>query len=366
NSVLEQVGRYEALLAKFYIFVAAMIFILAYFLSEKRLDKRGKIDGISLIAILLGLIVTIFISTYTNIRVIQADIAFKLADPFTGGTQWPVAIQIYKRANTLAPIEDYYYLFLGRAYLEYAKLITDQEEQESLIFQAENDLKRAQTINPLNTDHTANLARLNNLWSTYAIDQDEKLAKARASSEYFSKAVILSPKNARLWGEWALLYLNVLEQPEEAREKLLRAQKIDPNYHWTYALTGEMYSQFAHNSSDSAAKENYYRQAIEAYKRAIELPTPGDALAKYNYSLALGATYINLNMLPDAIAAYRQAIELAPTTLAIWRVEESIGILYSKLGDINNATSYITSAIESAPEDQKDRLQSILNQLQPN
>ncbi len=364
NSVLEQVGRYEALLAKFYIFVAFMIFVLAYTLSETGAVIRSKIKPASLVTATFGLIVAILLAAYTNVRIIQADIAFKLADPFTSETQWPVAIQIYKRANTLAPNEDYYYLFLGRAYLENAKLITDTGQQDNLLLRAENDLKKAQAINPLNTDHTANLARLYNLWSTFIPDSEDRLATAQVASEYFSKAVVLSPKNARLWDEWALLYLNVLKQPQEALKRLLRAQEIDPDYHWTLALMGETYSQMARDSSDAATQEKYFRQALEAYRRAIELPTPGDALAKYNYSLALGATYIQLNMLPEAIAAYQQAIEFAPQSLAIWRVEESIAGLYSSLGDINNAILYIENALQSAPNDQKERLHTILDQLQ--
>ncbi len=110
---------------------------------------------------------------------IQADITFKLAESFNQPGAYPIAIRIYNRANQLAPNEDYYYLYLGRAYLNQARALTDSAEQEALLSQAALDLKNAQAINPLNTDHTANLARLFSLWSSMTQDQLERQEKAR-------------------------------------------------------------------------------------------------------------------------------------------------------------------------------------------
>ena len=364
NGVLDQVSRYQTLLARFYLYVYLMIFVAAFFLGVLGANVAAKVQWLSLSLASAVVLMAIYLAGITNVRVIQADIAFKLADPFTSGNQWPVAIQIYTRANALAPNEDHYYLFLGRAYLEYAKLIEDRSQQEVLIKTAEIDLQKAQRINPLNTDHTANLARLYNLWSTLTADPEERRIKAEKSTEYFSRAVVLSPKNARLWDEWALLYLNVFKQPAEANQRLKRAMEIDPNYHWTYALMGEAYSTQAKETSDPSAREQYLHQAVEAYTQAIQLPAPGDALAKYNYSLALGATYIQLNMLVEAIEAYQQAIEAAPQNLALWRVEETVANLYTELGDLESASLYLSNALLSAPDDQIERLRNALSQLE--
>ena len=364
DGVLEQVYRYEALLAKFYIFLGLLVFGSAYFLSAENIRTAGKVKWTSVVTTTAILVVTFFLTAITNLRVIQADVAFKLADPFTNGNQWPVAIQIYNRANSLAPNEDYYYLFLGRAYIEHAKQINERSQQESLIKQAESDLRKAQAINPLNTDHTANLARLYNLWSLLTQDLEEQMTKAKISSDYFSRAVVLSPHNARLWDEWALLYLNAFKQPEEAFERLNKALEIDPNYHWTYALLGDVYSLWARSSTQQAEREQYLEQAVDDYLRAIELPAPGDALAKHNYSLALGAAMTQLNRVPEAIGYYQQAIDAAPNNVAVWRVEEVIASLYIQLGDAQSASLYLTRAIKSAPSDEAGRLQVLLNQLQ--
>ncbi len=107
---------------------------------------------------------------------------------------WPAAIAIYNRANDLAPNEDYYYLFLGRAYLEYAKTLQDTPERERLIEQAAEDLRKAQQINPLNTDHTANLARLYSLWATFTHDQAVIQQRASISDDYFRQGVDAQPE----------------------------------------------------------------------------------------------------------------------------------------------------------------------------
>ena len=86
--------------------------------------------------------------------------------------------------------------------------------------QAENDLLKAQALNPLNTDHTANLARLYSYWAAYATTPEERQQRAEKSSQYFSRAVALSRNSALLWDEWASLYLFVLQQPEEAYARL--------------------------------------------------------------------------------------------------------------------------------------------------
>jgi hypothetical protein len=49
--------------------------------------------------------------------------------------------------------------------LEYARTLENPEDRDRLISQAARDLRKAQAINPLNPDHTANLARLHSLWA---------------------------------------------------------------------------------------------------------------------------------------------------------------------------------------------------------
>ncbi len=363
SGVLDQVERYINLLSRFYLVIYVFILILGAFLpsawpaKEKNYTRKGAIAGP------LALIIVTILASYSNLRVIQADIVFKLAEPFTRSNQWPVAIAVYDHANELAPNEDYYYLFLGRAYLEYAKTLADENDRNLLISQAEQDLKNAQNLNPLNTDHTANLARLFSLWASFVQDPAERIVKANISAEYFSKAVTLSPKNARIWDEWALLYLNILNQPQEAYQRMMNALDIDPDYHWTYGLLSEYYTRNSKNQNDPETASSDLKMAATYLNKALELRTPGEPDAKYGYALSLGGIETQLGNYLSAIEAYNTAIEQAPSNADTWKIEEAIVTLYVQLGDYNHATTHALNAISLAPDDQKERLQNLLDQL---
>lgn len=363
NQVLQQVQRYEDLLTTFYLFVFLMILGLGWTLSEEDGLRLKSTSVAGVVAGSVGLVGVMILAAYTNLRVVQADIAFKLADPFTKTGQYPVAIAIYNRANEMAPTEDYYYLFLGRAYLEYAKTLTDATQRDALIQQAANDLRKAQSINPLNTDHTANLARLYTLWASYASDLDDKSEKILQADRFYSRAVTLSPNNARLWDEWALLYLNLLDDPENATKRLEKALEIDPKYHWTYALLGDFANRQSRDETDPAKKQELMIQAAEYYSQALSLPAPDDAAAKYNYAVTLANLRTQLGDFQHAIEAYQQALKVAPKSVEIWRIEEMLGNLYVQSGDYANALIHYQNALGQAPEDQKERLQNIISQL---
>ena len=362
SGVLRQVGRYEGLLGKYYLYMFVLVLVLGFTLAVDRWvnTQRFRIWGaVTAVAVLLCVVT---LAAYTNLRVIQADIVFKLAEPFSRSTQWPVATMIYDRANQLAPNEDYYYLFLGRAYLENAKTIQDAAEREQLIREAESDLRKAQAINPLNTDHTANLARLYSLWASYS-EGATRTEKAEISSDYFSKAVKLSPNNARLWDEWALLLLNTLKRPEEAFERLTQSKEIDAEYHWTYGLLGDYYAQKSREADSQEAQVDALQKAAENYARALDLPAPGEPQASFSYALALGNTLTQLLDFGKAIQAYQRALETAPAGAETWRIEEVIANLFVELGDRSNALIHAQNALNGAPEAQRDQLQQLINQL---
>jgi tetratricopeptide (TPR) repeat protein len=364
DQVLAQVSRFEGLLIRLYVALFAIIMALAAILPGDQPAKfvQSRLAGI--IAAPVMLLLVIGLAFYTNIRVIQADIVFKIADPFARSGQWPVAVVIYNRANELAPNEDYYYLFLGRAYLETSKTLQDISERDKLLQQAETDLRKAQALNPLNTDHTANLARLYSQWASYTTTVEGRQQRAEKSSEYFSRAVALSRNSAMLWDEWASLFLFVLQQPEEAYTRLTRAEQIDPEYHRTYALLGEYFLRKAMAESDEAAQRDHLSQAANNLVKALALPTPGEPAAKYNYAQMLGSAYLQLEQIQPALDAYLQALDNAPNGADVWKIQETIGRLYVQEGDTGNALLYMQYALNEAPDDQKDRLRAILEQLQ--
>jgi tetratricopeptide (TPR) repeat protein len=364
GDVLTQVGRFEGMIAQFYVYLFLVVFSLGVFLVAHRETRAASASPLrtGIAAILFGFGFVSLLAT-TNLRVVQADVVFKLTEPFSRSGQWPLAIQIYNHANELAPSEDYYYLFLGRAYLEQARTLTDIAERNSLIEQAAIDLKKAQEINPLNTDHTANLARLYSLWASMETDSARRQELALQSADYFTKAVTLSPHSARLWSEWALLYLNILGQPEEAAAKLNQALSIDPKYHWSYALLGEYYARDARQQNDQGEKLQLLNRGIDNYRKAIEMPINDDPNARYNYSLALGSLYAQAGDTAQSLASYLKAKEYNRNPADDWRIEETIASIYAQSGDSENALIHAQMALQSAPDDQKNRIQSLIEQI---
>lgn len=361
SDVINQVGKYENLLVKYYIYLIGLIFIggIIFTIAGRQKSKKSSWQGVALSCI--GLVIFPYISMTTNIKVIQADIAFKLAEPFNKESLWPVAIDIYNHAINLAPSEDYYYLFLGRAYLEHAKSMDNSEDRNQLIERAENDLKNAQRINPLNTDHTANLARLYSLWSALSDDTELRQIKAEMSSDYFAKAVQLSPNNARLWNEWGLLYLNNFGDYQRAYECLLRSLELDPYYDWTYALLGEYYARSSGQISEIEEKNQAIENAIIHYKEAKTLA--GENSVKANYALAIAQLGININQYSLAIEYLKEAISLNPSNPDLWKFEQTLSQLYLQGGDKQNALIHAYKALEVVPEDNKDRIQEYIQQI---
>ena len=362
QEVLGQVQRSESILSNYYVYLLIVIFGLGAFLPIEWPQRSLQFGFASYATPVIAFVMAFGLASYSNLRVIQADIAFKTADLFARNKSWAAAIEIYQRANELAPNEDYYYLFLGRAYLEYARSLEDVSQREQLISKAAEDLRQAQAINPLNTDHTANLARLYSLWATYSSDAQVREGHARESENYFSRAVVLSPNNARLWDEWATLYLNVLKEPEKARERLEHALTIDPYYDWTYGLLGDYYSRYGTASSDAAAGDQLI-QAADYYSRAVSFTRSTDKQTMYGYVVALAGVYVKMEDIDKAIEMYQKALEYVPNQSEIWKIEDTLARLLAQKGDLANALLHAQSALEAAPEDQKERVRSLISQL---
>ncbi len=118
--LFSQAQAFENLLTRYYLFMIIFVLILAALLPE---DWPARVLGPSIAPVILApvvLAVVLTLAYITNVRIIQADITFKLADPLSKGGQWDAAIALYDRANGFAFAEDYYYLFLGKAYLDFS------------------------------------------------------------------------------------------------------------------------------------------------------------------------------------------------------------------------------------------------------
>ncbi len=284
----------------------------------------GAMPALTLGGGLVAAILALLIIINVNIQTVQADTYYKQGLGYEAAGQWEGAVILYREAAALEPQEDYYYLFLGRALLQLADSgvatatpilpesldnvatadLLDKVEQglrsrgrEDFLRAAHAALVAARRLNPLNTDHSANLARLHRVWAfadatTAASASSSSLrellltrpdqvntTRLDRSQLYYSQAISLSPQNAVLWNELATVQL-IRNDLAGAQASLDRSLALDPRFYATYLLQGDLRDAF------------------------------GD--------------------LAGALAAFRQAGELAPENIS---VQSAIGVFSAQTGD---------------------------------
>ena len=233
----------------------------------------------------------------TNLNGIRADVFYKQGLTFEGQGQWDRSILMYQQAIQLAPEQDFYYLSVGRAYLEKAKHLTDRRQREQLLEFSQQQRVRARDLNPLNTDHTADLARLYRTWAELTGDPAQRGSYLNKSLEYFEQAKLLSPNNAQLYYEHAMVYM-LMGEPDKALEILEQSLKIDQEYGQTYLLLGDIYLK----RQDPVKMDENLVKAAEALSLALQY----DSSASQARS-ALDLIYSRLNRVDEAAAEKRFA-----------------------------------------------------------
>jgi tetratricopeptide (TPR) repeat protein len=311
--------------------------------SPREIAQPWGIISLIVLMVLVGAM-----AKQTNLQPIQADIIYKQADPYDRGKQWLVAIEHYKQAIEMVPREDFYYLYLGRAYLEYASSLQDPAVRETVMQETEETLVKAREINPLNTDHSANLARMYRRWADFASEAERKGVLLRKSSENYELATMLSPQNAILWNEWAMLYYYGLGDFEGFKRTNAHSLDIDDAFDQTWLVRGDVYRQ-----------EGDMEEAIRCYENALELNPRSAQVWRM-----LGDTYINQQQWEEAIHALTMTVELQPRAKDIWNVHQVLARLFSQIGESDRALAQAEAALEKAPEDQQAALQELVAQIQ--
>lgn len=290
------------------------------------------------LAIPLALVIGVGAVSVTNMRVVQADMIYKRAKPFdseasrqaraaqdlTGDARTQAlqasveardnAIAIYERAISLVPREDFYYLWLGRAFLEKTTVVA-RAQVDALLTTAQERLLEAQAINPLNTDHTANLARLNVRWAGL-LSQDDPARQMHIdeASRYYQDAMALSPNNAVIRNEYGGLLLTLARRCDDALSVFKESNRIDPFYTGTYFSLTDAYVTCA-PEDDLAQAEEDLALATQTADEALTRPTDkGQTRAEVRQSvarlhLAIGSRYL-------ALKAYDMARDSAEHALA--------------------------------------------------
>ena len=262
---------------------------------------------------------------------------------YEGAGQWEGAVVLYTEAARLEPQEDYYDLFLGRALLQLADMTQPgtallpadlsnvptrdllalaergarSGSREDLMRAAQAALEAAQRLNPLNTDHSANLARLNRAWAfTDALSPEDNPSSVRLREilatpnnkvdtarldqalKYYRQATALSPQNAQIWNELATVQF-IQDDLTGAQESLDRSLALDQRYAPTYLLLGDV--------RDAAGDK---QGALEAYRQAGKL-SPNDP----GTLSAVGVFSAQTGDLQGAADAFAQIIKTATAAM---------------------------------------------------
>jgi tetratricopeptide (TPR) repeat protein len=278
--------------------------------------------------LVVGVAVLIFV---TNLSVIRADIIYKHAKSYFEAGQLDAGIALYQQAIKLAPKEDYYYLFLGSAYLEKAEDVSNPAERAALLEESRKVLESALQLNPLNTDHSANLARLYHTWGKLVSDPAQRAEKLGKSLEYYRQATNLSPHHAHLFNEWGLVYVSLGDR-EKALEKYQHSLSLDQEYDQTYILLGDLY-----------LKEKDLDKAADAYSKALEV-NPRMWQAHVN----LASIYIQQGRLQEAAEAYRMALDLNPSSV---QAHSGLAYIYSQQGKLQEAVEENLEVLKLDPND---------------
>jgi cyclophilin family peptidyl-prolyl cis-trans isomerase len=298
-------------------------------------------------------------------RVIQADMIYKRGrfydDQATRSrdtNQWDGAIAIYQEAIARAPREDFYYLFLGRAYLERSTLTTDPAEQAALLSEAESRLLEAQAINPLNTDHTANLARLNTRWIGLGSDTAGREDRRQQAEAYYQDALALSPQNSIIRNEYARLAREAEQDCQQAIALYNESLAIDPFYTDTYFALAETYVACAAGQPESV-QADYHEQA----EATLTAGLAGDDNARA--WLQAAQTYQQMEAYNEALAAYDEAQVLSQNNeIPDWNIDFLRASLYLDMGDQETARELAQQALALAPPEATTQIQALLSQLE--
>ena len=325
----------------------------------------------------LALVLAAFAILVTNISIVKADVYYKQGLKLEEGQRWDIAIQLYKKAISLAQDQDYYYLFLGRALMGKAGTAKDAAERVKWFEESFKALDRARQLNPLNTDHYANLGRLERNWADLASTTEERTQRLELAHNYYVQAAEHSPHNAQMFNEWALVYMAKSDY-DGARQKLEYSLSLDQKFGATYLIKGnldavqgklddaaEAYRQALIYESQNAEAYSalgyiYYQQGniTDALSSNLEAVSLDPNLARAHSTL--GLIYFRLGQLPEAVDENLKVLQAFPNDFISHR---NLALLYQQLGQIDNAITHAQKAVEFASETDKPALQSYIEQL---
>jgi tetratricopeptide (TPR) repeat protein len=324
-------------------------------------DSSTGVLALCAVVFVLGLT----IAWTCNLDNALADMRFQQGQNYTDSAnasgnldQQIIGMTYYTDAIRMEPEQDLYYLNLGRSLLKYADVRRTQpatattpaqpmnlnaliQQQAPIDLQAflapltpseatqyaEATLLKAHTINPLNKDHFANMARLYIFWYTRIENKPEILQKAL---QWFHDGVAIAPKDVSILNEYIeslLTYANSIKtnDPALAQKTIAEADQLLQKS----LLLDDKYNDTTLRQANVLRAKGEYPKAVAIYTQLIiKNPRILDA--------QITAIIRELATQPDLLAQLRDAYNTnlkASDALSI----SIIGLISSQLNDHDNA-----------------------------
>lgn len=274
---------------------------------------------------------------------------------------------------------------------------TYQLSRQDSLLSAKTVLEAALQLNPLNTDHSANLARMYRRWADlYASDATVRLQQLTQSSAQYQIATTLSPNNVVLWNEWSTVYMALADVARNAGDtatananialaqaKLDHSLELDQQFDQTYLIRAQLARSL--NQTDEAQKD---------YNLALKWnPNSSDAWAglsdmlvsQNNYTEVETITlsylqthpdflpglrtlvrnvYFPQNRLAEAITTQQRVIQLAANDAGLWDDHRVMAILLAQTGQLQQALQEAQQALSTAPQANQADVNKLVTQLQ--
>ena len=291
--------------------------------------------------------------------------------------QWDGSIRYYERAIALAPREDFYCLSYGRALFGKAGTLPPGKERDAVYAKILDVMSRAHQINPLNTDHLANLGLLYIRWAEADPTPEGRAAKLKKAHTYYDLAAKGSPRKTIIVNNWAKVYAAEGDY-NGAIAKMKHSMSLDDRIGSTYFILADIYT--AMGKMDDAMLT--YRKGIEVepdnadaiatlghvYYRLGKIKEATDAATRalsINPKLVkarslLGLIYYKSGRLPQAIEENLEIVKVNPGNLQAHR---NLAIMYEQSGQTANAVTHMEKVIALSPESEKPGLTRVLDQM---
>ncbi len=354
-------------LTSFYFFLF-IIWVLAAFSLAWGAISRSRVRGSSLAYVTTGIAFILVLGAVgqSNLRVVQADMVYKRGKPFDNNAMaqndplnWDVAIAIYEEALKLAPWEDFYYLFLGRAQLERSAVGQDVDEQLTFLREAESQLLTAQELNPLNTDHTANLARLNTRWAAAEGGRSDVTEQLLRAESYYQDALSLSPQNSIIRNEYARMILELNRDCEESIDIYQESLKVDPFFAETYFAVTDAFVSCASAQTDENVQKELYAMAADTLEGGLA-NKPRNARAW----LQLGQIFQRIERFEESLLAFDRARqEDGGSVIPVWNIDFLEASVYRDMGENDMARALAEQALIAAPADVSGQIEAFISEL---